>query len=69
MASNTRSRRKTATATITSTETTAANKSDDVPIDLLKRAEKNRQKALMLKKAKLIAHPYAKELVVSQFCM
>ncbi|XP_046433683.1 DNA repair protein complementing XP-A cells homolog isoform X2 [Neodiprion fabricii] len=53
MAANTRSRKK------------AVNETDqnntEIHADLLKRAEKNRQKALLLKKAKLIAHPYAKE--------
>lgn len=33
----------------------------DSPQWYKERAEKNRQRALLLKKAKLVAHPYAKE--------
>lgn len=33
---------------------------NDLPEEYAKRAERNRQKALLLKKSKVVTHPYAK---------
>ena len=33
---------------------------NNLPEELFKRAERNRQKALLLKKSKVVSHPYAK---------
>lgn len=33
---------------------------NDLPEEFAKRAERNRQKALLLKKSKVVSHPYAK---------
>ncbi|KAK2578955.1 hypothetical protein KPH14_011159 [Odynerus spinipes] len=52
-------------STITANNTTDSGKSDDnkssqISQELKERAERNRQKALLLKNSKLVAHPYAK---------
>lgn len=37
---------------------------NDLEEEFAKRAERNRQKAILLKKSKVVTHPYAKPLVI-----